>query len=61
MQKDKNPSDKKIKCSPELTGEHPIYKTPAGDTVRVVSIFCGEKSASELIHQAAVRKILCEG
>lgn len=61
MQKDKNPSDKKIKCSPELTGEHPIYKAPAGDTVRVVSIFCGEKSASELIHQAAVRKILCEG
>ena len=61
MQKDKNPSDKKVKSSPELTGEHPIYKTPAGDTVRVVSIFCGEKSASELIHQAAVRKILCEG
>lgn len=58
MQETKKTADK---SSPTLTGEHPIYRTPAGDTVRVVSVFCGEKSASELIHQAAVRKILYEG
>ena len=58
MSKDKKTSDK---IPPVLTGEHPIYKTPAGDTVRVVSMFCGNKFASELIHKAAVRKILCEG
>ena len=55
MQEDKNLSNK---SSPILTGEYPVYKTSAGDTVRVVSIFSGESSASELIHQAAVRKIL---
>ena len=47
--------------SPALMGEHPIYKTPAGDTVRVVSVFCGDKPASKLVHDAAVRKILYEG
>ena len=61
MPKDKNLSEKTVRSSPALTGEHPVYKTTAGDTVRVVSVFCGEKSASELIHKAAVRKILYEG
>lgn len=55
MSKDKKTSNH---TSPSLMGEHPIYKTPAGDTVRVVSVFCGNKTASELIHKAVVRKIL---
>ena len=56
MQKyDKKEPEKK---PPVLTGEHPAYKTAAGDTVRVVSVFGGSKPASEVIHQAAVRKIL---
>lgn len=56
-----NEKQKTDKSSPVLTGAHPNYKTPAGDTVRVVSVFGGTKSASELIHKAAVRKILYEG
>lgn len=29
------------------------------DAIRVVSVFVGHKSASEIIHKAAVNKILC--
>lgn len=28
------------------------------DTIRVVSVFCGTRTASEAIHEAAVKKIL---
>ena len=61
MPKENKAPDKPVRNAPLLAGEHPTYKTSAGDTVRVVSVFCGEKSASELIHQAAVRKILYDG
>lgn len=30
------------------------------DTIRVVSVFCGTRTASEAIHEAAVKKILYE-
>lgn len=62
MQKETKAPDKPVRNAPVLAGEHPTYTTSAGDTVRVVSVFCGKKSASELIHNAAVRKILydCE-
>ena len=49
------------KSAPAIKGVHPNYTTTAGDSVRVVSIVSGSKSASELIHEAAVKKILYEG
>ena len=37
------------------------YQMTVGqDVVRVISVFCGTRTASEVIHEAAVKKILFE-
>ncbi len=46
---------------PATTDTKQGYKVNIGrDIIRVVSIFNGTKTASEVIHEAAVKKILFE-
>lgn len=46
---------------PTLEPSEQGYQLTIGrDTIRVVSVFSGTKTASEAIHEAAVKKILYE-
>lgn len=47
--------------APALGPSEQGYQLTIGrDTIRVVSVFSGTKTASEAIHEAAVKKILYE-
>lgn len=47
--------------APALEPSEQGYQLTIGrDTIRVVSVFSGTKTASEAIHEAAVKKILYE-
>lgn len=46
---------------PNMPNTERGYRLTIGrDTIRVVSVFSGTKTASEAIHEAAVKKILFE-
>lgn len=51
---------KGLKAPAEELPEQGYQLTIGRDTIRVVSVFSGTKTASEAIHEAAVKKILYE-
>ena len=47
--------------TPDTTDQENGYRLKIGrDVIRVVSVFNGTRTASEVIHEAAVKKILFE-